>query len=307
MAASDRAAAARDTGTRGQPRAGSALQRAKEASHGLGFVGAGSNPPGASSGPCDGSDRPRRTLPSLPSLLYRAATTLAGARTAAEVLEAREMATLAFDASKRTARLMRAKGAHEELVQVAYRMQADALEIEAAAKRRLADEYDAAQARGEVARHGGTRGNQHAKVPDRNDATTADLGLTRKQVHEARQVRDAEAAEPGLVRRALSITPSTGRGAWSSARHTQVHMAPSTHWPLSSAETWLVARRERRQVRRVSHHPHDRDGAGTSLVTGHHISGCPRMPLRGWRASGQSWLRRSARSASGRRRTLRLL
>ena len=34
-------------------------------------------------------------------------------------------------------------------------------------------------------------------------ATTADLGLTRKQVHEARQVRDAELADPGDVRRTL--------------------------------------------------------------------------------------------------------
>jgi hypothetical protein len=36
-----------------------------------------------------------------------------------------------------------------------YRAQADALIIEVQAKRRLADEYQAAQARGEVARHGG--------------------------------------------------------------------------------------------------------------------------------------------------------
>ncbi len=37
----------------------------------------------------------------------------------------------------------------------AYRAQADALDIEAQAKRRLADEYDAAQARGEVASSNG--------------------------------------------------------------------------------------------------------------------------------------------------------
>lgn len=28
-------------------------------------------------------------------------------------------------------------------------------------------------------------------------ATVSDLGLTRKQVHEARQIRNAEAADPG--------------------------------------------------------------------------------------------------------------
>ena len=51
------------------------------------------------------------------------------------------------------------------------------------AKRRLADEHDAAQERGEVQRPGGDR---VSNVPDRNNAPTiTDLGLTRKQVHEA--------------------------------------------------------------------------------------------------------------------------
>jgi hypothetical protein len=57
------------------------------------------------------------------------------------------------------------------------------------AKRRLADEYDAAQERGEVAAHGGERGNQHvANVPAGNVATVADLGLTRKATDKTRQL-----------------------------------------------------------------------------------------------------------------------
>jgi hypothetical protein len=64
------------------------------------------------------------------------------------------------------------------------------LEIEAGAKRRLADEYDAAQVRGEVAKHGGGR---NFKVPNKNvETTAADVGLSRKEIHEARQIRDAE-------------------------------------------------------------------------------------------------------------------
>ena len=136
----------------------------------------------------------------LPSLIDRAASTLAGAKTAAEVLEARDMAGLAYDVAKRAARLQRAKSAHDDLVAAAHRAQAHALEIEARAKRRLADEYDAAQARGEVKRNGGNR----SSVEDRNTASAADLGLRRDQIHEARQIRDAEAAEPGIVRRALN-------------------------------------------------------------------------------------------------------
>lgn len=140
------------------------------------------------------------SAPDLPGLIDRAATMLAGAKTAAEVLEAREFAGLAYDAAKRASRLIRAKSAHDDLIAAAHRAQADALEIEAAAKRRLADEYDAAQARGEVASDGRPK-----TVADDNGipATSANLGLRRDQIHDARLIRDAEAAEPGLVRRTL--------------------------------------------------------------------------------------------------------
>ena len=139
----------------------------------------------------------------LPSLIDRAANMLAGAKTAAEVLEAREAAGLAYDTARRAARLSRAKAAHDDLVAAAHRAQADALEIEAAAKRRLADEYDAAQARGEVATGTSNRGNQWTVPGGNGAATAAELGLSRKTVHDARLIRDAEAAEPGLVRRTL--------------------------------------------------------------------------------------------------------
>ena len=63
----------------------------------------------------------------LPTLVDRAASMLAGAKTAAEVLEAREFAGLAYDAAKRAARLSRAKAAHDDLIAAAHRAQADAL------------------------------------------------------------------------------------------------------------------------------------------------------------------------------------
>lgn len=143
----------------------------------------------------------------LPGLIDRAATMLASAKTAAEVLEAREAAGLAYDVAKRAARLKSAKAAHDDLVAAAHRAQADALEIEAAAKRRLADEYDAAQARGEVASDGRPK-----TVLDGNGipATAADLGLRRDQIHDARLLRDAEAADPGIVRRTLDAKLERG-------------------------------------------------------------------------------------------------
>lgn len=90
-----------------------------------------------------------------------------------------------------------------------YRAQADALEIESMAKRRLADEYDAAQERGEIAK-GSVRTDI---VPEQNDvrpATAAEIGLSRKEIYEARQIRDAEDAEPGIVRRTLDRLVESG-------------------------------------------------------------------------------------------------
>jgi hypothetical protein len=56
-----------------------------------------------------------------------------------------------------------------------------------AAKRRLADEYDAAQERGEVATRATTL-KRGSDVPEENNGkpTAADLGISRKDIHEAR-------------------------------------------------------------------------------------------------------------------------
>lgn len=143
---------------------------------------------------------------SLPGLVQRAATQLASATSAAEVLDARDAAGVAYTAAKAAARLAKAKGAHDELIAKAHRAQADALEIEAMAKRRLADEYDAAQLRGEVAT------GRPKSIPEQNTfvPTAADIGLTGKDIHEAREIRDAEETYPGIVRRTLDAALDAG-------------------------------------------------------------------------------------------------
>jgi hypothetical protein len=70
------------------------------------------------------------------------------------------------------------------------------------ANRRIADEYDAAQARGEVRGPADRHSNSHVELK----ARAADIGLSRKTIHEARQIRDAEEAYPGIVRRVLGWT-----------------------------------------------------------------------------------------------------
>jgi hypothetical protein len=81
------------------------------------------------------------------------------------------------------------------------------LEEEAAAKRRLADEYDAAQERGEIAAHGR---NSDVQLGNVTPASAADIGISRKAIHEARIIRDAESNAPGVVKAALdeAVAPS---------------------------------------------------------------------------------------------------
>lgn len=145
-------------------------------------------------------------VPALVGMVQRAASQLASAASAAEVLEARDTARAAYDAAKSAARFAKAKGAHDELIAKAHRAQADALEIEAMAKRRLADEYDAAQERGEVASVG-----KPVNVPNGNNKpTAAEIGLTRKGIHEARLIRTAEIESPGVIRDALDTALDAG-------------------------------------------------------------------------------------------------
>lgn len=151
-----------------------------------------------------------QTTGSLQALVSNAAKALAAATTHAEILEASAMSDTAYSAAKAAARFAKATKAHDELIMASHRAQADALEIQAQAKRRLADEYDAAQERGELR----TKANNKL-LPVQEEAGAlfeedtpeavgvADIGLTHKQIHEARQIRDAEEADPGIVRRTL--------------------------------------------------------------------------------------------------------
>lgn len=134
---------------------------------------------------------------SVSALVRSAASKLAAAETSAEVLDARREATVAYDAAKSAGRMAKAKQAHDEVITAVYRAQADALEIESLAKRRLADEYDAAQDRGEVR----ANGERSFSAPEK--VGPADIGLGPKDIHDARAIRDAEAADPGATRRAL--------------------------------------------------------------------------------------------------------
>lgn len=175
--------------------------------------------------------------PSLPSLVREAATRLAAAQTSAEVLDARLMATAAYDAAKSAARIASAKKAHDEILIAVYRAQADALDIESAAKRRLADEYDAAQDRGEAAT------GRPKTIPDGKTFTAADVGISHKEIHEARQLRDAERDNPGITRRVIDKIVERGEEPTRAAVRREVVAAPSPRKPqVSDDALWLWGR-----------------------------------------------------------------
>jgi hypothetical protein len=145
----------------------------------------------------------------LPRLIKQAASALTKATTAGEVLEAHDQAAMAYDAAKITARRAKLKDAYDVVLAACHRAQGDALVIEARAKYRLADEYDAAQERGEVKKAGNKSGKSTISN-ENNTPTVTDLGLTSKQVHDARQARDAEQADPGIVQRTVDAKLKAG-------------------------------------------------------------------------------------------------
>lgn len=171
----------------------------------------------------------------LPALVDAAANRLAQAKTSAEVLEARDAASVAYDAAKSAGRIARAKKAHDEVISAVYRAQADALEIESAAKRRLADEYDAAQDRGEVA-----TGRPKSISDGNTSATVADLGITSKEIHDARQFRDAERDEPGATRRALDGIIERGEEPTRAAIRREITARPEPR--VKDDSLWLWGR-----------------------------------------------------------------
>lgn len=140
---------------------------------------------------------------SLPALIAHAKAVLDAASTSAEVLEARNSASFAYDLAKSAARLAAARGAHSDLIAAARRAQADALEIEALADSRLADEYDAAQRSGRV-RKAGQR--IKAQFPPRAD----EVGINHKHIHKARELRDAISHSPRALRSVLDDLLKTG-------------------------------------------------------------------------------------------------
>jgi hypothetical protein len=133
----------------------------------------------------------------LPTIMSRASRLLSEATTSAELLEARDTFNLAYDVAKSAGRMARKKAEHDEVMAALLRAQGDCLIGQARAKMLLADAYDDAQERGEVAGQGRPKNLGDGKVLGK--PKTADIGLRYDEIHEARQLRDADRESPGIV------------------------------------------------------------------------------------------------------------
>ena len=141
----------------------------------------------------------------LPSMIKAAAFRLASAANPAVILVAKQEAGLVFDAARRVARVAAANKAHAHIVFIARKAQTDALEIEVLADRKLADEVDAAQTRGDLSK-GGRPGKGRNE-----ELTVRDFGLSRKQLFEARNLRDAITKQPAALRSILEEILASGK------------------------------------------------------------------------------------------------
>jgi hypothetical protein len=160
-------------------------------------------------------------LEPLPKLIDQAAAALASARTSAHVLEAKEQAAAIYDAA---ARITRKKQAHDDVMSMALRLQGQALKIEARAKERLADEYDAAQDRGEVGQAG-----QRTDLVNHDyevKPVAADVFGSREALKEARRIRDAERADPGAIERCIEARVAEGKAPTRAALKRDLGIAP---------------------------------------------------------------------------------
>lgn len=147
----------------------------------------------------------------LPVLIDQATHSLANARTYAEVLEVKGEAQVIYDAAKSAARMARAKQAHDSMLVGVHEAQGKALAIFARAEIRLAEEYEAAQDRGEVAKQG-EQDRARDNIPAGNviPATAAEIGVDPKDIHNGRKLKAAEDADPGVIERSIGELVEAG-------------------------------------------------------------------------------------------------
>lgn len=169
----------------------------------------------------------------LPALIDRARARLAEARSSAEVLEAKAIAEAALHYAK--------------LTSAANETHADCLRMIVRAEVRMADEVDAGQKHGTVAKREDSllRGSD-VRTSDNGTTTLNDLGVSRQRLSEWRDVRDAGSP---IVEEAIEAALADGRAPTKADIHRAIQGKPhisqnsgNNEW--YTPEPYLVAARK---------------------------------------------------------------
>lgn len=120
-----------------------------------------------------------------------------------DVMAARRLAEMVYAQAKSGGQFS-AKAHLRESLEACHRIQAGALRIEIKAKMLLAEEWERAGAEGKTLK------GRPKSVPDENAFTAAEAGLTRKELHEAKKLLDAERKQPGIAERAIAARLAQG-------------------------------------------------------------------------------------------------
>lgn len=123
-----------------------------------------------------------------------------------DAIAAKMLAAGSYDLSKALAQFARRAKAMA-WVEKSRKMQGDALLIEMLSKMQIAREWDLAQGAGEASKGGRPK---KKTVPEENGFTSAEAGLSRKEILEGRQLLKAAEREPGLVERAIAARIEAG-------------------------------------------------------------------------------------------------
>ena len=104
-----------------------------------------------------------------------------------------ELARQGYNQAKDAVALGKRFKAADELIERSRKLQGEALLIESQAKIRIVDDWDRAQKEGVIS----VKGGRPKTVSDGNGFTAEEIGLSRKEIHEARKLRDREKTQPG--------------------------------------------------------------------------------------------------------------
>lgn len=123
-----------------------------------------------------------------------------------DVQTAFKLSSVAYDQAKAVASTAERVKASRDLVEKARRLQADALKIESMCYVKMADAVDEAQAKGQISRGGRPTETVH----DADRFTLEQVGIDKRRLSEARQLRNAVRKEPEFIDRVIQARLSEG-------------------------------------------------------------------------------------------------